>query len=91
MRVLIFILASYAMSPCIYDVTGRTHQIRAQLALEGWPLVGDPMYGGVMGRTVDPHDPSLQLRCYQLVVPWSEDAYDQPPPLVFDVPTRWGA
>jgi 23S rRNA pseudouridine1911/1915/1917 synthase len=32
--------------------TGRTHQIRVHMKYIGFPLVGDPVYGGKSGRTL---------------------------------------
>jgi len=43
-------------------LTGRTHQIRAQMSLMGFPLVGDPRYGGRVFST-------LLLHAYRLVLP----------------------
>lgn len=40
--------------------TGRTHQIRVQLASRGMPLVGDRRYGAPAGRE------ALALYCYRL-------------------------
>lgn len=34
-------------------ITGRTHQIRAQLSLAGYPLAGDTKYGGKAVRNAD--------------------------------------
>jgi 23S rRNA-/tRNA-specific pseudouridylate synthase len=40
-------------------VTGRQHQIRRQLALEGHPVVGDRRYGGIEIQNL----PHLFLHC----------------------------
>lgn len=42
--------------------TGRTHQIRVQLAALGHPLVGDPLYGGPAGPRPLLHAHRLEFR-----------------------------
>lgn len=44
---------------CINLITGRTHQIRAQLAKIGFPILGDTTYGG-------PENNILKLRCEEI-------------------------
>jgi tRNA pseudouridine32 synthase / 23S rRNA pseudouridine746 synthase len=46
-------------------VTGRTHQLRVHCAESGWPILGDPIYGGAPRSTV----PTLQLLSREIVVP----------------------
>ena len=41
--------------------TGRTHQLRAQLAAIGAPIVGDPIYGGAPGRRMMLHAERLTI------------------------------
>lgn len=52
----------------VRPLTGRKHQIRVQLAQEGMPILGDPLYGSV--RSYDPNDLSqrLWLDAHRLVV-----------------------
>ncbi|APR82190.1 LSU m5C1962 methyltransferase RlmI [Minicystis rosea] len=42
--------------------TGRTHQIRVQLAAIGAPIAGDPMYGGAPATRLLLHATRLELR-----------------------------
>jgi 23S rRNA (cytosine1962-C5)-methyltransferase len=43
-------------------VTGRTHQIRAQAAAEGFPILGDTLYGGTPAPRVCLHSAMLTLK-----------------------------
>ena len=52
--------------------TGRTHQIRAQLAAHGFPLIGDVKYGGPFAAD------GLKLHAFRLTV--GERTWMAPPP-----------
>ena len=53
-------------------LTGRTHQIRAQMAAAGWPLLGDGKYGG---RAVQQEGETKQaLYSYRLCFDFPTDA-----------------
>ena len=74
-------------------LTGRTHQIRAQMAEEGHPLCGDAKYGGQAGQTLRLHALRLILpdgREFVALPKWSgADAMDAaPPPLALPLPLR---
>jgi 23S rRNA pseudouridine1911/1915/1917 synthase len=42
-------------------LTGRTHQIRVHLKSQGWPIVGDPLYGEPRWKGIA--EPELAARC----------------------------
>ena len=52
--------AAVALEP----LTGRTHQLRVHCAAQGWPILGDPIYGGGRGGAVP-----LQLLARAVAVP----------------------
>lgn len=65
-------LLGYQSAASLLEVrleTGRTQQIRAQLAARGYPIVGDPKYGG--------GTPPLRLHAWRVTLP--EAAFCAPP------------
>jgi len=52
----------------VRPLTGRKHQIRVQLAHEGLPILGDPLYGSVRSHNPDDLSQRLWLDAHQLVV-----------------------
>jgi 23S rRNA pseudouridine955/2504/2580 synthase len=63
-------------------LTGLKHQLRAQLAARGFPLIGDPLYGGPPFR-------DLLLHAYALCLPRREDAEENAPE-IFMLSPPWG-
>ncbi len=61
------------MSP----LTGRTHQLRVHAASEGWPILGDSIYGA---RPLD--GPLLHLHARRVEIPLKQGA----PPIVVEAP-----
>ena len=59
--------------------TGHQHQIRAILAHEGHPLVGDPLYG--KDTWVDARVGRLMLHSWRLAVPSGEVTVDAVAPI----------
>ena len=52
---------SFALLECTLQ-TGRTHQIRVHCAYAGFPVVGDPVYGGVRKVGADALRGPLQVQ-----------------------------
>lgn len=57
-------------------ITGRTHQLRVQLAAIGAPIAGDKLYEG-------PPAPRLLLHAARLELPSLEKVFDAPAPALF--------
>ena len=78
--------SSLASLPCVAVtqvevelLTGRTHQIRGQLAALGFPLVGDSLYGGgfLAGDGKENTCRRMGLHCSQLSFPNAETCNDE--------------
>jgi 23S rRNA pseudouridine1911/1915/1917 synthase len=74
--------------------TGRTHQIRVHMADHGWPLVGDPVYGGKgrfpeVGATLGRQ--ALHAALLELEHPVTGARMRFESPLPADLQTAWSA
>ncbi len=53
--------------------TGRTHQIRVHLKSEGFPIIGDELYGGKSHKRVLLHASKIELLDYSFLSPEPSD------------------
>lgn len=52
---------------------GLMHQIRAHLAHQGWPILGDPIYGSLEHRARSEEAGRLWLHAWRVHIPWIEE------------------
>ncbi len=62
-------VASKAAWVSLKPVTGRQHQLRAHMALIGYPIVGDNKYGGDRSALAEQIEDKLHLHARRLVLP----------------------
>ena len=62
-------VASKAAWVSLKPVTGRQHQLRAHMALIGYPIVGDNKYGGARSALAEQIEDKLHLHARRLVLP----------------------
>ena len=67
---------------CLEPLTGRTHQLRVHCAAQGWPIVGDDIYGTSPRFT----GPMLHLHAREIAVPISKNR--EPVRVVAPVPAH---
>ncbi|WP_407643497.1 RluA family pseudouridine synthase [Cohnella endophytica] len=65
--------------------TGRTHQIRVHMKYIGFPLVGDPVYGGKSGRTLGMNGQALHAGILGFVHPRSGEYMEFTVPIPEDM------
>nr|AYQ71821.1 RluA family pseudouridine synthase [Cohnella candidum] len=65
--------------------TGRTHQIRVHMKYIGFPLVGDPVYGGRAGRTLGMSGQALHAGVLGFVHPRTGESLEFSAPMPEDM------
>ncbi|WP_158812545.1 RluA family pseudouridine synthase [Methylocapsa sp. S129] len=63
-------------------LTGRTHQLRVHCAAQGWPILGDSVYGTAPRGNISQSAPGLQLLARRVSVPLAKTG----PPIVVEAP-----